>query len=196
MAGKIEPGKKELAICLLLILVAVLLAYIALLPPAACAGCNAKVALVMSPGAQGDVVSFIRSAQKSIDIEMYVFTSDDVARELGEAVKRGVRVRVILEPRVEDSRKQKMFDTLVALGCDMRWASFSYKLTHSKFIIVDGKRALVGSINFSQSALNSNREAAVELDGEKVLELASAFEADWGIASATESPAGTAAAGE
>jgi cardiolipin synthase A/B len=196
MAGRNEFGKKELAICLLLILAAILLAYIAFLPPAACAGCNAKVALVLSPGAQGEVVSFIRSAQESIDIEMYVFTSDGIARELGEAVKRGVSVRVIMEPRVEDSRKQKMFDTLVALGCDARWASFSYKLTHSKFIIVDGRRALVGSINFSQSALNSNREAAVELDGEKVKELAAAFEEDWGMASATEDASGGAAAGE
>lgn len=125
------------------------------------------------------MLSFIRSAQQSIDVEMYVFTSDDVARELGEAAARGVRVRVIMEPRIEDSRKQKMFDTLVALGCDVRWASFTYKLTHSKFVIVDGKRALVGSINFSESALNYNREAAVEVSGAKVAELASVFEEDW-----------------
>ena len=141
--------------------------------------------MLFSPGAEGEVVSFIRSARESIDIEMYVFTSDVVARELGEAVKRGVRVRVIMEPRVEDSRKQKMFDTLSALGVEMRWASFEYKLTHSKFIVVDGKRALVGSINFSESALNYNRETAVEVEGEKVKEVADAFETDWEKASAT-----------
>ncbi|MFA6328743.1 MAG: phospholipase D-like domain-containing protein [Candidatus Micrarchaeia archaeon] len=196
MEGKREWERKDLAICLLLILAAVLLLYIAFLPPAACAGCNAKVALVLSPGAEGEVVSFIRSAQQGIDIEMYVFTSDDIARELGDAVKRGVRVRVIMEPRVEDSRKQRMFDALTALGVDARWASFSYKLTHSKFAVVDGKRALVGSINFSESALNYNREAAVEVEGEKVKELAETFETDWGMASATESAGGGAAAGE
>ncbi|MCX6771788.1 MAG: phospholipase D-like domain-containing protein [Candidatus Micrarchaeota archaeon] len=194
--GKTEWGMKETAICLLLILAAILIFYIALLPPAACAGCNAKVAMVFSPGAEGEVVSFIRSARESIDIEMYVFTSDTMARELGDAVKRGVKVCVILEPRVEDSRKQKMFDTLAALGVDGRWASFSYKLTHSKFIIVDGKRALVGSINFSESALNYNREAAVEVEGAKVAELVSVFEEDWQKASATESASGGTAAGE
>jgi len=179
MAGRNEWGRKDLAICLLLILAAVLLFYIAFLPIAPCAGCNAKVALLFSPGAEGEVVSFIRSARESIDVEMYVFTSDTVARELGEAVKRGVRVRVIMEPRVEDSRKQRMFDTLSALGCEVRWASFEYKLTHSKFIIADGKRALVGSINFSESALNYNREADVVLEGAKVGELSSVFEEDW-----------------
>jgi len=185
MAGKSEWGKKDFAICLLLILAAILLFYIAFLPPSACAGCNAKVAMLFSPGAEGEVVSFIRSAQESIDIEMYVFTSDVVARELGEAVKRGVRVRVIMEPRVTDARKQRMFDTLSSLGVEMRWASFEYKLTHSKFIVVDGKRALVGSINFSESALNYNRETAVEVEGEKVKEVADAFETDWQKASAT-----------
>ena len=185
MGEKSEWKMKDTAIALLLLLVAALLFYIAFLPPAACAGCNARVGLVFSPGAEGEVVSFIRSAQESVDIEMYVFTSDVVARELGEAVKRGVRVRVIMEPRVEDSRKQKMFDTLSALGVEARWASFSYKLTHSKFIVVDGKRALVGSINFSESALNYNREAAVEVEGEKVSELASVFEEDWEKAGAS-----------
>ena len=177
---------KDTAIALLLLLAAVLVFYIAFLPPAACAGCNAVVSFVFSPAAEGEVVSFIRSAQESIDIEMYVFTSDVVARELGEAVKRGVRVRVIMEPRVEDSRKQKMFDTLSALGVQVKWASFEYKLTHSKFIVVDGKRALVGSINFSESALNYNRETAVEIEGAKVAELADVFETDWEKAGATE----------
>ena len=161
--------RRDAALVLLLILAAALVFYIAFLPAAPCAGCNAK---------------------------MYVFTSDVVARELGDAVKRGVRVRVIMEPRVTDSRKQKMFDTLSALGCEVRWASFSYKLTHSKFIVVDGKRALVGSINFSESALNYNREAAVEIDGEKVKEIADAFETDWGMASSVAASGGEAAAGE
>jgi phosphatidylserine/phosphatidylglycerophosphate/cardiolipin synthase-like enzyme len=174
-----KHDRRDIALLLLAILSAALLLYIALLPPSACAGCNAAVSFVLSPGAQSEVVSFIRSAQQSIDVEMYVFTSDDVARELGEAAKRGVVVRVILEPRIEDSRKQKMFDTLTALGCDVRWASFTYKLTHSKFIIVDGRRALVGSINFSESALNYNRETAVEVQGAPVAELASVFEEDW-----------------
>ena len=171
------------AITVLLLLVAALLGYIALLPPLACAGCNAKVAFIFSPHAQGDVIAFIHSAQKTVDIEMYTFTSDDVIREIGEAEKRGVKVRIIMEPRVEDSRKQGVFDTLSALGAEVRWASLGYKLTHSKFVIVDGKKALLGSINFSKSALNDNREADVTLESGKVQELIAVFEEDWQKAS-------------
>ncbi len=184
MAGRQGLDERSIAIVFLLLLAAVLLAYIAFLPPVPCAGCNAKAQFVFSPGAQGEVISFIRSAQKTIDIEMYVFTSEDIVRELAEAEKRGVQVRVILEPRIEDDRKAHIFALLLGIGAEARWASMEYKLTHSKFVIVDGGRALVGSINFSQSALNSNREAAVEIEGEGVKELAGVFQEDWNKASA------------
>ncbi|MCX6772675.1 MAG: phospholipase D-like domain-containing protein [Candidatus Micrarchaeota archaeon] len=175
---------RDYAILILLIFIAGLFAYIAFIPATPCAGCNAKVSFIFSPGAQSDVISFINSAQESIDIEMYVFTSDDMIKALGAAQKRGVHVRIIMEPRVEDSRKQKVFDTLSALGIEMKWASMEYKLTHSKFVIVDGKKALVGSINFSMSALTLNREAAVEVEGAKVSEIIAVFETDWAKATA------------
>lgn len=183
LSGLRNMGKgldtKSAAIALLLLLVGILLAYIAFAPAQPCAGCNAKVDFVFSPDAQAEVISFIRSAEKSIDIEIYVFTSEDIIRELGEAEKRGVQVRVIMEPRVDDDRKTRTFALLQELGADAKWASFGYKLTHSKFIIVDGRKALIGSINLSQSALNSNREAAVLVEGERVKELVDVFEQDW-----------------
>ncbi len=175
--------QRGIAIVLLLILVGAMLSYVFFFSPP-CAGCNAKISFVFSPGAQSEVVSFIRSAQKTVDIEMYVFTSDAIVQEISAAEARGVKVRIILEPRIEDSRKDKIFAILQGVGAEMRWASLAYKLTHSKFVIVDGKKALVGSINFSQSALNSNREADVEIEGEKVKELAGIFEEDWQKATA------------
>ncbi|VVB98824.1 Cardiolipin synthase [uncultured archaeon] len=180
-------NNEHTTIAVLLIIVAALLLYIAFTPTSSCPGCNAIVSFVFSPNAQPEVISFINSAKESVDIEMYVFTSDDVIKALSDAEKRGVKVRVIMEPRVDDSRKQKVFDTLSALGIEMRWASMSYKLTHSKFVIVDGKKALVGSINFSKSALNDNREAAVEVEGAKVSEIVAVFEEDWQKATASVS---------
>lgn len=178
------PDLKQYLVPLLLVLVAGLLCYIAFLPPVPCAGCNAKVDFVFSPHAEAEVVSFIGSARETVDIEMYTFSSDAMMKAVGNAVKRGVRVRIIMEPRVEDSRKQKVFDTLAALGAEMRWASLEYKLTHSKFVIVDGKKVLIGSINFSKSALNDNREADAVIEGVGVKEVAGIFETDWAKATA------------
>ena len=180
MVAAKSPWKSEQsAIIILLLLVAALVAYIAFLPSPPCAGCNAKISFVFSPHAQPDVISFIASAQKSIDVEMYILTSDDIIKALSDAKKRGVQVRVIMEPRVDDSRKQKVFDELNALGIETRWATLEYKLTHAKFVIVDGKKALLGSINFSMSALTLNREADVTVEGDKISEIISIFETDW-----------------
>jgi len=173
------PDLNRWLVPFLLILIAGLLAWIAFLPPVPCAGCNAKVDFVFSPHAEGEVVAFIGSAHETVDVEMYTFSSDAMITAAGDALKRGVRVRVIMEPRVQDTRKQKVFDTLAALGAEMRWASLEYKLTHSKFVIVDGKRVLVGSINFSKSALNDNREADAVVEGGLVKEIAEVFETDW-----------------
>ncbi|MFA6489517.1 MAG: phospholipase D family protein [Candidatus Micrarchaeia archaeon] len=178
------PDLKRFVVPCLLILIAGLLAYIAFLPAVPCAGCNAKVDFVFSPHAEAEVVAFIGSARETVDIEMYTFSSDAMISAVGDAVKRGVRVRIIMEPRVEDSRKQKVFDTLSALGAEMKWASLEYKLTHSKFVIVDGKKVLIGSINFSKSALNDNREADAVVEGEGVKEIAGIFEVDWAKATA------------
>jgi phosphatidylserine/phosphatidylglycerophosphate/cardiolipin synthase-like enzyme len=141
---------------------------------------------VFSPNAEPEVLAFISSASDTLDVEMYVFTYDKVAEALANASRRGVRVRVILEKRLDDnSANQRNFDYLRANGVEVRWASYSYKLTHSKFLVADGKRVLVGSINFSNSALNSNREAAVVFQCPSVEEFVAAFEADWGQGSAS-----------
>ena len=182
-----QPKKfdtRDYAILLLLIFVAGLFAYIAFTPTAPCAGCNAKISFIFSPNAQPGVISFINSAQKTIDIEMYEFSSDAVMQALSDAHARGVTIRVILEPRLDDPRQKKVFSELNALGIETRWATMEYKLTHAKFVIVDGKKALLGSINFSMSALNNNREADVTVEGDKVSEIISVFEEDWAKATA------------
>jgi len=173
--GKRENSSRVVLLFIVLVIVFVIAA-IFLIP---CAGCNAKVDFVFSPGAEDEVIDFIRSAEESIDVQVYVFTSENIIRELGEASERGVKVRVLLEPRISDSRKQLTFDLLDELGVDVRWASFEYKITHSKFIIVDRKKALIGSINLSHSALTANREAAAEIEGPAVQELVNIFESDW-----------------
>lgn len=176
--GFAQHNKKDLAIVFLLALCGILIGYIALLPQISC-HCNTTAEALVSPKAQDDIIEFIRSAKESIDIQMYILTSEEVMRELGLAAQRGVQVRIILEPRVEDARKQRVFSLLSASGCQVRWASLSYKLTHSKMIIIDKKKAIVGSINLSKSALTENREVAVKIEGKPVEELLKIFEEDW-----------------
>ncbi|OIO21578.1 hypothetical protein COV61_02495 [Candidatus Micrarchaeota archaeon CG11_big_fil_rev_8_21_14_0_20_47_5] len=144
-------------------------------------GANA-VETVFSPDSEGRIVSFISSAQKTIDCEMYVFTSSKVADALIEAKERGVRVRVIMEKSAQSDKMESLFEQMQKNGVECRWASGKFSRTHSKFLIVDGERVLVGSINFSESAITTNREAGVFVSGKVVEEFVKIFEEDWEIA--------------
>lgn len=136
---------------------------------------------LFSPDSSGAIISMMRTAQKTIEVEMYVFTDDALARELADAQKRGVEVRVILEGRVESrASTQTIPAALEASGVQVRWASLQYALTHSKMMIIDGKRVLVGSINFSKNAQHRNREVAAVLScPEDARGYSAVFEKDW-----------------
>lgn len=133
---------------------------------------------VFSPYDGHEIVSMINGAEDSIDIEVYAFTSREIVDALEEARDRGVSIRIIL-----DSINTEMYRELVAKGFDARYASSVYKTTHSKFMIVDGQKVLVGSHNFSNSALHKNREASVIItDPKTAAEFSNEFEFDWALA--------------
>lgn len=139
---------------------------------------------VFSPDEGQEIIDFIDSAKESIDIEVYVFTSRDVVDALERARRRGVSIRIILEKEVIGNDNDEIFAELASKGYNVRFASRSYQLTHSKFIIIDGKAVLVGSHNLSNSALFKNREASIiTRDGESVSEFIRVFETDWRISS-------------
>jgi len=143
-----------------------------------------EITPVFSPEGGAKIPALIDSAKESIDIEIYVFSSRDVLEALMRAKSRGVRVRVILERNVAGDDNDGMFRELAGKGFSVRYASSAYKLTHSKFIIIDGAVVLVGSHNLSNSALYKNREASVIIrDRQAVSEFMGAYETDWALAS-------------
>jgi len=107
---------------------------------------------VFSPEGGAKVISLLDSANESIDIEIYVFSSRDVVEALMRAKERGVEVRVIIERNVVGDDNEEIFRELASKGFNVRFAGKAYKLTHAKIIIVDGKTVLVGSHNLSNSA--------------------------------------------
>jgi phosphatidylserine/phosphatidylglycerophosphate/cardiolipin synthase-like enzyme len=133
---------------------------------------------VFSPYEGHEILELIDGAKSKIDIEMYAFTSRDVVEALERAKMRGVEIRIIIETINRD-----MHDELLSKGFNVRYATKAYKTTHSKIMIVDGKRLLVGSHNFSNSALYKNREASVIIaDAATVKEFTAEYETDWALA--------------
>jgi len=137
---------------------------------------------IFSPGNGEKIISLLDSAESSIDLEVYVFTSQEIIDSLKNAYDKGVYVRVILEKRFQGATNQDAYKQLMDHGIEVKWSSYDYKLMHTKFAVIDKKKVLVGSHNFSNSALNLNREASVILESPLVKEFIEIFETDWKIA--------------
>ncbi len=110
---------------------------------------KAKVrSVIFSPQAADQTHSveaarIINGAKHSVDVAMYSFSDAGVTKALHDAVKRGVKVRMVFETAAED---RKLTGTALAssksgkheaAGVDVRWVN---KIMHHKFMIVDGPR--------------------------------------------------------
>jgi len=128
------------------------------------------------------ILNGIKNAKSSIDLEVYTFSDTDVIRELANAKKRGVRVRVILEenPYGGYSANKETKDKLAYYGIETKWDNKAYNFTHSKFLVIDEKTGYILTLNLSKSAFTKNREfGAIITDEAVVKELKNIFEADW-----------------
>jgi phosphatidylserine/phosphatidylglycerophosphate/cardiolipin synthase-like enzyme len=113
---------------------------------------------VFSPYDSEEIFNLIRNAKNEIKLELYEFSYKPLADALINARNRNVSIKVILEPSVYNNNI--MFSYLLNNGIDVSWAT-KFRITHSKFMIVDNSVVLVGSINWSENSMKNNREAAV-----------------------------------
>ena len=124
----------------------------------------------------------LNSASKSIDLTMYLLTDRPVIAALESAKRRGVQVRTLLEehPFGGGQGNQSAYARLQRGGVAVRWTGPRFKLTHEKAAVVDGREALILTLNLTASAFSRNREyGAVDRTPEDVTEAASLFNADW-----------------
>lgn len=129
------------------------------------------------------VLHLIRSARKSIRLEVYLLTDRSIVNELQSAHARGVDVRVLLEqhPYGAGRYAQLGYNNLQAAKVPVRWANegaFTY--THEKSMEIDGTTAGIFTFNFSSSGFLSNREfGLIEQSGTDATAIGSIFDADW-----------------
>lgn len=138
---------------------------------------NAKA--VFSPdGSEQSLLYAIANSEKTLDIMLYQFSYEPLQEALAKAASRGVRVRVILDRKVDSNLYTA--GALETGGVEVRWASKEYASTHSKLLIADAKSVFVGSQNWSRHAMKLNREAALWVEDEKIAgDFGRVFEEDW-----------------
>lgn len=110
-------------------------------------------------GVTDALVQYIGTAQKSIRVLAYNFTSKPVADALIEAHKRGVDVEVILDRSVP-TEKNSALPELLSAGIPT-WIDRAHRIAHNKVILIDGEWIETGSFNYSPNAENFNGENAL-----------------------------------
>jgi cardiolipin synthase A/B len=128
------------------------------------------------------VCDIIDGAQKTICLKMFTFTSDDIAEALIAAQKRGVNVRVMLNParssgsRANDDMKMR----LQAAGVTVSWSSPAFAVTHEKSMVIDSRLAMIATFNFGVKYFTTTRDYGVLTEHPAVIaEIEQCFNADW-----------------
>jgi len=114
----------------------------------------------------GYIVREIDKAQKELLVAVYAFTSDDLARAVVQARKRGVSVHIVLDREFDAANERSQGKFLEAQKIPLRRISGMKPvaperdagLMHQKFSVIDRKIVLTGSYNWTRSAESSNDE--------------------------------------
>jgi phosphatidylserine/phosphatidylglycerophosphate/cardiolipin synthase-like enzyme len=119
------------------------------------------------------MVKTIDGARYRIDAAIYSFTHKTIAKRLVNAAKRGVKVRIVFD-RSSNLKNQKSqlgylakyrnIQTLLLEGRPYRKKGSERALMHMKVMIVDNRRIVTGSANWTYSAFGKNYEILCLID--------------------------------
>jgi cardiolipin synthase A/B len=125
----------------------------------------------------------IAAATESIDLAMAYFVPDDIALEaLQAALKRGVRVRIVMPGHHTDAKlvrraSRALWGPILQAGAELY--EFQPTMYHCKVLVVDGLWVSVGSTNFDNRSFRLNDEANLNVyDREFAQRQRADFEAD------------------
>jgi cardiolipin synthase len=139
----------------------------------------------------------IRAAQKSVNLEAYIFQKGEVGRKFVEALteraQNGVQVRLALDAIGSFATWESYFAELRAAGGQVAWYHpFRWytlprinNRTHREIIVVDGRIGFVGGSGFADHWLISKeknprwRDTMFRVEGDAVSSIQSTFVENW-----------------
>ena len=126
-------------------------------------------------GCTEDVVDELNRAKTSVFVQAYSFTSPPIANALVGAMRRGVKVQVILDKsQLEEKNTELPF---LAQSSVPTWIDSRHAIAHNKIMIIDGETVLTGSFNFTRQAEDHNAENLIAIHGAK--DLAAQYTENW-----------------
>ena len=147
--------------------------------------------VIFSPkgGTSKELARLIKAAKIEIIVAAYAFSSKYLGQALSGALKRGLKVRVILDG--DNARKSYSIDEwLTGEGIAVRFIEIKRGSLHHKFILIDSKLLMTGSYNFTNESEFRNHEAAIFTNHKGLIKsFATEFERLWSQCSYDESTA-------
>lgn len=128
------------------------------------------------------ILTEIAAARRSVSLQIYLLTDEEIFAALADAAGRGVHVRVLLEedPFGGPGTEDETYARLARSGVDVRWSDPSFRFSHVKTFVIDEHVAIVMNQNLTTSAFAQNREFfAITTDASAVAQAVEIFEADW-----------------
>jgi len=119
-------------------------------------------------GVEQQILATIGGAAQTIEMAAYAFTNQNIAKGLSDAIRRGVKITLVMDRNETVGAQAAIHDELEKAGTAIRLISPLGGIMHDKFIVVDGKTVEWGSYNYTDRAENANFENATFLTDDKL----------------------------
>lgn len=127
------------------------------------------------PSGCGSLIAVeIAKAQKSIYVQAYGMTLPSVINQLKAAHRRGVNVNILLDySNLSDN--SGLYESFKHAGINVAYEKMP-GIAHNKVVIIDKKKVITGSFNFTVGADKRNSENVVMIEDP---DIAAAYLANW-----------------
>jgi cardiolipin synthase len=142
----------------------------------------ARSLIVLPDDSAKPILTAIEAASRTLRVKMFVFSDPSLLKAVVAAKRRGVKVRVMLNParRSGEHDNDATRKALERVDIDVKDANPAFHLTHEKSMVIDDEMAFVKSLNWATRNLTETRDyAVVTTRRHDVAEIIECFEADW-----------------
>lgn len=134
----------------------------------------------------------IHDARQSLEIVMYGLTDDDLLNALVKKKREGATLKILLEhsPYKAENENRKAMAQLNLAQILWQGTIPPLRLIHQKTLIIDGRKAMIMTFNFTRSTFKTERNFALIIDDPaRVNAVKKLFSADWNhVAIVNDSP--------
>jgi cardiolipin synthase A/B len=142
----------------------------------------ARSLIVLPDDSAEPILAAIDAAARTLRVKMFVFSDPSLLKAVVAAKRRGVTVRVMLNParRHGEHDNDATRTALERADVEVKDANPAFALTHEKSMVIDDETAFVKSLNWATKNLTETRDyAVVTQHAHDVAEILECFEADW-----------------